>query len=220
MPLGDLGKNAERPRIVSRGDGQRREIALTFDDGPSPWTAEIAGVFEKHRCRATFFLLGPAVDERPEDVAALAAFGHELGSHLWSHSNSMTLDRDELRAEVVRTADAIQKASGKRPALVRPPYLKGPNELAGAATGCGVQAVVLASIGAPDWIADSTEKILEPVLAAAGPGDIVCLHDGISPDRPDADTRELTAAAVRQLVPELLERKLLPVTVSRLLSKC
>lgn len=210
---------SERPRIVSRGEGQRREIALTFDDGPSRWTTEIAAVFERHRCHATFFLLGPAVDKQPEDVAALAASGHELGNHLWSHRNPASLDRDELRTEVVRTADAIQKASGKRPALVRPPYLKGPDELADAATGCGVQTVVLASIGAPDWIADSVEKIVESVLAAAGPGEIVCLHDGISPDRPDTDSRELTVAAVKQLVPTLLERKLLPVTVSRLLSR-
>lgn len=207
----------ERPRIVSRGDGRRSEIALTFDDGPSRWTAEIAAVFEEHRCHATFFLRGPAVDEQPEDVAALAASGHELGNHLWSHSNSTTLSRDELRTEFVRTADAIQKAGGKRPDLVRPPYLRGPEEVADATTGYGVRMVVLASIVAGDWTADSAEKISERVLSAAGPGDIVCMHDGISPDRPDTDSREPTAIAVKQLVPALLDRGLLPVAVSRLL---
>lgn len=219
VPVGGVSKMGEQPRIVSRGDGHRREIALTFDDGPSRWTAEIAAVFDEHRCHATFFLRGPAVDEQPDDVAALAASGHELGNHLWSHSNSMTLSRDELRTEVVRTADAIQRASGKRPDLLRPPYLKGPEEVADAATGCDVRMVVLASIGAPDWAVDSAEKILEPVLATAGPGDIVCLHDGISPDRPATDSREPTAMAVKQLVPALLDRGLLPVTVSRLVSK-
>jgi len=219
MPVGDVSETEGRPRIVSHGDRQRREIALTFDDGPSRWTAEIAAVFEKHRCHATFFLRGPAVDERPEEVAALAAAGHELGNHLWSHSDSVTLSRDELRTELIRTAEAIRKAGGKWPDMVRPPYLTGPEEVADAASGCGVRTVALASIGGGDWTAGSAEAIFEPVLAAVGPGDIVCLHDGISPDRPATDSREPTAAAVKQLVPALLERGLRPVTVSELVGK-
>ncbi|HET8862116.1 MAG TPA: polysaccharide deacetylase family protein [Solirubrobacterales bacterium] len=207
-----------RPRIVSRGGEQRDEIALTFDDGPSAWTMEIAAIFERHGCHTTFFLRGPAVEERPEEVAALAAGGHELGNHLWSHSNSETLSRDELRAELSRTANAIQAAGGGCPSLIRPPYLRGPEKVADAATGCGVSAIVLGSMGIPDWIASSADEIVEPVLTAAAPGDIVCLHDGVSPDRPDTDTRAPTAEAARQLVPALLERGLRPVTVSLLLA--
>jgi peptidoglycan/xylan/chitin deacetylase (PgdA/CDA1 family) len=206
------------PQIISRGEGQRAEIALTFDDGPSRWTAPIAAVFEEHDCHATFFLRGAAIEQRPEAVAALAAAGHELGNHLWSHSDSTTLSRDELRAELMRTADAVERAGGGRPDLVRPPYFKGPEEVAGAATGCGVRAVILRSIAVSDWAAGSAEEIFEPVLAAAGPGDIVCLHDGISSDKRDTDSREPTTDAVRRLVPALLERGLQPVTLSQLLS--
>jgi peptidoglycan/xylan/chitin deacetylase (PgdA/CDA1 family) len=202
---------------MSRGNGKRNEIALTFDDGPGRWTAEIAGTLEAHGCHATFFLRGPAVEERPEAAAMLAAAGHELGNHLWSHSDSTTLSRDELRAELERTANAVQAATGQRPDLVRPPYFKGPQEVADAATGCGVRAVVLRSIAVSDWAAGSAEEIFEPALAAAGPGDIVCLHDGISPDERDTDSREPTALAVRRLVPALLGRDLRPVTVSQLL---
>jgi peptidoglycan/xylan/chitin deacetylase (PgdA/CDA1 family) len=207
----------DRPPIVSRSDGQKPEIALTFDDGPSRWTAEIAAVFEQHRCDATFFLRGPAVEERPEMVAALAAAGHELGNHLWSHSDSTTLSRDELRSELERTADAVEQASGRRPDLVRPPYFRGPEAVAEAAAGCGVRAVVLRSIAVDDWAAGSATEVFEPVMAAAGPGDIVCLHDGVSSDKRDTDSREPTATAVNGLVPALLDRGLRPVTVSRLL---
>jgi peptidoglycan/xylan/chitin deacetylase (PgdA/CDA1 family) len=208
----------EHPPLVSRGSGERDEVALTFDDGPSRWTAEIAAVFERHRCHASFFLRGPAVVERPEAVAALAAAGHDLGNHLWSHSDSTALERDELRGELERTADAIQEAGGRRPDLIRPPYFKGSQEVADAASGCGVRAVVLRSVAVSDWAAGSAEEIVEPVLAAAGPGDIVCLHDGISPDERDTDSREPTARAVGLIVPALLDRGLRPVTVSRLLS--
>jgi peptidoglycan/xylan/chitin deacetylase (PgdA/CDA1 family) len=207
------------PPIVSRGTGERAEIALSFDDGPGRWTAEIAHALERHGCRATFFLRGLAVEERPGTVAALAAAGHELGNHLWSHSDSTTLSRDELQAELERTADAVERAGGRRPELVRPPYFKGPEQVADAASGCGVRAVVQRSIAVSDWKASSAAQIYEPVMERAGPGDIVCLHDGISSDKRDTDSREPTAAAVRRLVPALLERGLRPVTVSRLLGR-
>jgi peptidoglycan/xylan/chitin deacetylase (PgdA/CDA1 family) len=203
--------------IVKRGSGLQREIALTFDDGPSPWTAAIAGAFERYACNATFFLSGPAAQKRPETVKALAAAGHELGNHLWSHSDSTTLTLEQLRSELERTADAVQEAGGPRPELVRPPYFKGPTAVAAAAAGCGVRAVVLRSIAVGDWKAASAEDIYDPVMKSAGPGDIVCLHDGISPDERDTDSREPTVEAVRRLIPALLERGLHPVTISGLL---
>ena len=212
------GRQVEaRPQIFSQGDGSRPEIALTFDDGPSPWTAEIASVFDEHRCHATFFMRGPAVEQLPTRAAALAAAGHELGNHLWSHSDSTTLGRDELRLELRRTADAIREATGRHADLVRPPYLKGAEEVAEAAAGHGMRAVVLASVATPDWNGSAAEEIVDVVLASAGAGDVVCLHDGMSPDRPATETRRPTAAAVARLVPALLSHGLRPVTVSRLM---
>jgi peptidoglycan-N-acetylglucosamine deacetylase len=202
--------------VYCAGDG-RREIALSFDDGPSRWTADIAATLEAHDCRATFFLRGPAVEERPAAVAALAAAGHELGNHLWSHTDASTQDPPTIRVELERTARAIVTAGGDRPTLVRPPYHRGPHEVAAAARDAGIDAVVLRSLAVSDWDAESEDEIFDPVLEAAGPGDIVCLHDGITSDKRDRDTREPTAAAVRRLVPALLERDLRPVTVSWLL---
>lgn len=202
---------------MHRGQSQRAEIALTFDDGPSQWTEEIAAIFEQHDCLATFFLLGTAVKARPEAIAALAASGHELGNHLWTHTNAATQSEAELREEIKRTADAIEAAGAPRPDLVRPPYFSAPRALAEAAAGTGTSAVVLRSIGSSDWEANSAEQIVEPVLANALPGDIVCLHDGISSDKRDSDSRQPTVDAVKQLVPALLERGLRPVTVSQLL---
>lgn len=204
-----------RARVVSRGPAGRSAVALTFDDGPSPWSARIAAALESHGCRGTFFLLGEAVQRAPDVAAQLAADGHELGNHLHSHRDPARQSHAELRAEIVRAADAIEAAAGRRPALVRPPYCAAPDRVARAA-GSGL--VVLRSVDPADWSATSHEQIVERVLAAVGPGDIVCLHDGIAPHHRGTDSRAATLAAVQGLVPALLERGLRPVTVSELLA--
>ena len=61
----------KQPEIISGGSGERREIALTFDDGPSRWTAEIAGVLEEHGCNATFFLLPVITQTSPDPITRI-----------------------------------------------------------------------------------------------------------------------------------------------------
>lgn len=207
-----------RPTVISHGTGGRAEVALTFDDGPSPWTAEIAAVLEAHGCRGTFFVRGPAIEERPRDVAALVRAGHEIGSHLWSHTNAAAQSRAEIRAEIKRTANAIRVATGQRARLVRPPYCRAPEAVADAARGVGVRLIVQRSVGSGDWAATVPEDVSQPLMETAVAGDIIGLHDGISPDERDSDSREVTIDAMVRLVPGLLERGLKPVTVSRLLA--
>ena len=204
-----------RARIVSRGAGHRGEIALTFDDGPSPWTAPIAAALEAHDCRGTFFLLGEAVQREPAAAAALAAAGHELGNHLHSHDDPSRQSRPQLRAEVARAREAIGAATGVWTSLVRPPYCGAPDRVARAARG---GLVVLRSVDPADWNAPSAEEIVARVLRTAAPGDIVCLHDGIAPGNRGTESRAPTVGAVQRLVPALLERGLRPVTVSELLA--
>jgi len=206
------------PRVVKRAAGRPPAIALTFDDGPSPWTAPIAAALEQHGCRGTFFVLGSAVEQHPEALAALAAAGHELGNHLWTHADPERQSRAAIGAEISRTADAIEAATGARPRLVRPPYCGAPHAVARAARGGGASVVVLRSIDPADWSTGSADEIVEHVLSRAQPGDIVCLHDGIAPRNTGTDSRAATVAAVTQLVPALLERDLRPVTVSELLA--
>jgi len=104
--------------VIHRAPGAPAAVALTFDDGPSEWTGAIADALESHGCRGTFFVLGPAVERHPEVVARLAAAGHEVGNHLWSHADPLEQEPDEIRAELERTAQAVGAATGARPRLV------------------------------------------------------------------------------------------------------
>jgi peptidoglycan-N-acetylglucosamine deacetylase len=206
-----------RPRIVHRAAGRSAEIALTFDDGPGPWTAEIAATLEEHACRGTFFVRGAAVERNPATAQALAAVGHELGNHLWSHGDPARQSRRTIRAELLRTGAAVRDAVGVAPTLVRPPYCGAPGRVATAAWWTGVTHVVLRSVDPADWRAEDPDDVVEHVLAEIEPGAIVCLHDGLSPKNSGTPARDVTVAAVRRLVPALLERGLRPVTVSELL---
>jgi peptidoglycan-N-acetylglucosamine deacetylase len=218
-PVRALARRVLRaPPIVYRAPGRPNAVALTFDDGPSQWTAEIAAALETHGCRGTFFVRGAAAEERPEAVAALAQAGHEVGNHLWSHTDPARQTPGALRAEIERTAAAIASATGTRPDLVRPPYCGAPRRVAWAARRGGASVIALRSVDPADWNADSAAEIVEHVLAEVGPGDIVCLHDGVVPGTSGKTTRSATAAAVEQLVPSLLDRDLRPVTFSQLLS--
>jgi peptidoglycan/xylan/chitin deacetylase (PgdA/CDA1 family) len=205
------------PPVIYNAPGHPAAVALTFDDGPSRWTAEIAAALEQHECRGTFFIRGAAVAERPSDVAALAGAGHQLGNHLWSHSDPARQSRAELRDELERTAEAIRDAAGVAPRIARPPYCGAPGAVARAAAGGRADAIVLRNVDPADWNAESADEVFEDVISKIGPGDIVCLHDGVVPGTSGKRTRDATAAAVARLVPALLERGLRPVTVAELL---
>jgi peptidoglycan-N-acetylglucosamine deacetylase len=206
------------PRIVYRAPGRPDAVALTFDDGPSEWTAEIADALERNDCRGTFFVRGGGVEEHPEAVATLVGAGHELGNHLWSHSDPARQSLATLRSEIDRTAAAVHRAVGVTPTLVRPPYCGAPRRVAWAARRGRASLIVLRSVDPLDWKADSADEIVDRVLPVVEPGDIICLHDGIAPVNRGTETREPTVEAVRRLVPELLDRGLRPLTISRLLA--
>lgn len=216
-PRAAIDRLLRRPRVVTHAAGRPPAVVLTFVDGPSPWSGEIAAALEAHDCRGTFFLLGCAIGARPATAAALASAGHELGNHLWSHADPLHQSRAALRDELERTADAIARTAGVRPELVRPPYCGAPRGVARAA-GRNARLVVLRSVDPADWNTESATEIVERVLVAVRPGDIVCLHDGVAPRNNGTGSRKPTVEAVVQLVPALLERGLRPVTVSELLA--
>jgi peptidoglycan/xylan/chitin deacetylase (PgdA/CDA1 family)/glycosyltransferase involved in cell wall biosynthesis len=193
----------------------RRLLALTFDDGPSNSTRELLDVLRRHRARATFFVTGQAVPGHEPLLRHMTTAGHEIGSHLASHTAPDLLSERQLRTELEQTATRIESAVSIPPRLVRPPYGSGAERLARVARQVGLGKVVLWSVDPRDWTEPKPRTTARRILDRARPGDIVLLHDRASSK--GGERSRTTIASLEELIPALRERGYEFVTVSELL---
>ncbi len=99
------------------------EIALTFDDGPNPaWTPKLLDVLAAHEVRATFFMLGGFAQSQAELVRRVAAEGHLVGNHSWSHPDLSRTPARKVREELTRTSDLLEQTIGAPVRYFRPPF--------------------------------------------------------------------------------------------------
>ena len=188
-------------------DGNR--IALTFDDGPHPHlTPRILDILDRYGVRATFFMIGENVGYYPQAARAVAARGHEIGNHTFSHCRLAGVGSERARQELDECAGQIERVCGVRPRLFRPPEGAVDGPLLSVAGTAGYH-VVLWSIDTRDWESKNTTAIVSRVLSSVKPGDVILMHDFIGHD-------SKTPEALEQLLPKLLALGYEPVTVSEL----
>ena len=151
-------------------------IALTFDDGPGPYTAHLLDVLDQYGAKATFFLIGSKVSSQASIVRSIQARGHQLGNHSWSHPELPKLPVDQIAGEVDRTNEAIRQATGVTPAILRPPY--------GAVNGAVLEQLrlrgmssILWSVDTRDWADRNSDIVCSRAVAGARPGAIILMHD-------------------------------------------
>jgi peptidoglycan/xylan/chitin deacetylase (PgdA/CDA1 family) len=175
------------PAVVRRGAPHRRQIALTFDDGPHPaLTAATLDVLAAAGCPATFFCVGERVRRHAPLVRRARAEGHLVGNHTLSHRHAWLLPPAAARGEVLGGARALREALGEAVAWLRPPWGAFNAATCGAARQAG-QRIALWSVAAPDWQPGARpDAIAAHVLRHAHPGAIVDLHDGGRNERASA----------------------------------
>jgi len=197
--------------IIVRGNTARREIALTFDDGPNPvYTPEMMSILEEVSGKATFFMIGEQMEASPSIAEAVAARGHEIGNHTYSHPYLTRLNRDECEMELKRTDVLITKLTGRRPLVFRPPFFDYNHEVAKLAARAGYGMIGALNTAAKDWEQPGVEHIVEKSLECAENGSIMLFHDGFG-------DRSQTVEAVRRLTRKLSADGFRFVTVSELL---
>ncbi|GHJ41077.1 deacetylase [Streptomyces sp. TS71-3] len=152
-------------------------IALTFDAGPSANSPRLLDILKEKHVHATFFLLGKKhIARYPDLVKRMAAEGHEVASHTWDHRILTRIRPDEVRAELTRPDTAIEKLTGRKPTLMRPPQGRTNKTVNDICRQLGL-AEVLWSVTAKDYLTTDSDLIRKRVLDQAGRDGIILLHD-------------------------------------------
>ncbi|WP_245666549.1 polysaccharide deacetylase family protein [Actinomadura latina] len=204
-----LGRGAQAPRSPSPPPPRKIDcdrvkcVALTFDDGPGPYTAGLLDTLRKDGVRATFFMLGENVGGHRDVVRRMALEGHELADHSWSHPELTSLSSAEVRSQIQRTQKVIKEASGGvEPTLMRPPY-GATNKRVGHAVG---MPLILWSVDTLDWRYHNVARDVRVGTKEAKSGGIILFHD----------IHKTSVESIPKVVAGLKKRGFTLVTVSEL----
>lgn len=183
-------------------------IALTFDDGPTPFTDGILDLLELHGGRATFFVLGRNVEPWRDTILRTVELGSEVAGHTWTHPELPGLTDEEIIAEIQSTSAAIEQITGVPQRIYRPPYGKLTQRVVNVSAGLGY-TIVNWTFDTFDWRPENQDPraLYESIMGAARHGTIVLMHDTI----PE------TAAAMELVIPALVAEGFRLVTVTELL---
>jgi hypothetical protein len=171
-------------------------VALTFDDGPGPYTPKILAVLRRMHAPATFFVIGEWAHRYPQLIRAETRAGFEVRDHTYTHSFMSRLPASLQRAQIIDAGDAIERAGAPFPHLWRPPY--------GAFNAATLQIlralqmlVVLWTVDTSEYARPGAQRIWYTALSGARPGAIILMHDG-------GGNRSETVAAVPRIIASLL----------------
>jgi peptidoglycan/xylan/chitin deacetylase (PgdA/CDA1 family) len=185
----------------------RKEIALTFDDGPYPfYTPLLLHELERSRAPATFFLVGRSSQEFPELVEDIVADGDEIGNHTFNHYRLTRLSDDDIARQISMDGEILAPYAGDPITLFRPPYGRYDHRVVALAHSMGYHTIFW-NDSPEDTKPVSPALIVERVLAQATPGGIVLLHNG----------QYKTIEALPVIIDRLRARGYTFVTVTRLL---
>jgi peptidoglycan/xylan/chitin deacetylase (PgdA/CDA1 family) len=195
--------------VIQVAGSQHREIALTFDDGPGPYTQQLVSVLDQLAVPATFFEVG--VGERYFSAGSreIVARGYPLEDHTWSHAPMSQLSPADQRLQIAREAREITAFGAPYPRLFRPPYgLWNKDTL--ALLKRNRMLMVLWTVDTSDYRIPGTDSIINTVVSGAKPGAIFLMHDA-------GGNRAETIAALPRIITDLRARGYKFVTVPKLI---
>jgi cellulose synthase/poly-beta-1,6-N-acetylglucosamine synthase-like glycosyltransferase/peptidoglycan/xylan/chitin deacetylase (PgdA/CDA1 family) len=187
------GDHPHIPGIAARP----RTIALTFDDGPSPWTPRILDVLERRHVPATFFQIGNDITRHTDVVRRIVRDGDEIGVHSFTHPELGALPAWRQRLELDSTQLALAAVTGYTTNLLRLPYSSEPDAVTATQMHAIERAhgyrVVLADLDTRDWARPGTAAIVAAATQPVAGGAIIMFHDG-------GGDRRQTVAALDQVI--------------------
>ena len=155
-----------------------KQLALTYDDGPNdPHTLRLLEVLARHGVRATFFLIGRYVQQRPDIVREIVHAGHIVGNHTFTHPLLTFESAAELRRQLSDCRKAIEDAIGGHSKLFRPPFGGRRPAVLQIARELGLDPIMW-NVTGYDWNAPPAAAIERKVEKQIRGGDVILLHDG------------------------------------------
>jgi peptidoglycan/xylan/chitin deacetylase (PgdA/CDA1 family) len=195
--------------IINCGTAMRREIALTFDDGPTPGvTDRILDELKARGAHATFFMIGQRIAAAPDLARRVVAEGHEVANHTFTHPKLGELPSARAEEEIQKTQDVIHEILGLQPAWFRPPYGSFRPDQGPLVHNRGMR-IAGGSVDPRDWSQPGEELIIGAIAGDARAGSIVICHD----------MHAQTANAIGAVLDGFIAAGLTPVTVSRLIAE-
>ncbi len=188
---------------------QHKEIALTFDDGPGPYTPQVLSVLERLHAPATFFEVGFAETYFHASTAAIVARGYPIGDHTQTHAPMSKLSAKDQQSQLLQDTAAIGDYGAPFPRMFRPPYGLWDSTTLGLLKKDRM-LMILWSAETGDYLMPGSDVILQRALAGARPGAIILMHDA-------GGDRSQTVAALPQIIRKLRVRGYKLVTVPRLI---
>lgn len=174
-------------------------VALTFDDGPSvPYTGQVLDILKREHIHATFFLCGKNAERYPELVRRIQAEGHEIGNHTYSHPYLYLASQQRIASEIDRTQDILERISGRRPRLFRPPFGVRWFSMWPLLRQRGM-TMVLWSVRGYDGRYDA-DGIARATLNGLSPDAVILLHDGFETHAPSEVDRSATVKALPRII--------------------
>jgi peptidoglycan/xylan/chitin deacetylase (PgdA/CDA1 family) len=194
----------------------RPEVALTFDDGPSPdGTPPMLDLLDEHGMRGTFFCLGEQAERHGDLVQEIFGRGHEVATHGYAHQHHLATTAPRLVADLERAVGVIS-AITDRPRHFRPPYGQVSGGSVLAAHRLGLDTVLWSAWGR-EWLDRSPRSVADRIIKRLDPGAIVLLHD--SDRAAPSGTAAIGCEALAIVISELERRKLRSVRVSDLVRR-
>ncbi|MGQ3675266.1 polysaccharide deacetylase family protein [Xanthobacter sp. TB0139] len=185
-------------------------VALTFDDGPNPATTpKLLDMLKARGVHATFFVLGTRAAENPALLRRMIAEGHEIGNHSWNHPQLPKISRAAADKQIADASAAIERATGKKPRYLRPPYGAMTPALRSHLEQKYGLTFVYWSVDPLDWKNRNAKTVRERILAKARPGSIILLHD----------IHATSVAAMPELLDTMLAKGYRFATVSELIAQ-
>ncbi len=177
--LGVFASGSKDKKIpIYRVDKKEKVVSISFD---AAWgneqTQTLLDILKEHNIKSTFFLVGMWVDKYPESVKAIFDGGHDVGNHSNTHPHLPQAQRDKIKSEIDDCNNKIEKITGKRPILFRPPYGDYNNAVVEVTNELNMHCIQW-DVDSLDWKDPSADEMVKRIKSKIKPGSIILMHNG------------------------------------------